>query len=86
MNKDLQVRTLLRKLNLILSDYTEYDDDRFAVIANAINTFHQLPAVKTYYEHREEIDEMVRNNVPLDEFLKGNYERKTFKEIRSNAK
>ncbi len=86
MNRELQAKVILRKLNLVLSDYTEYDDDRWAVIASAIDAFNSLPAIAAYFSHRAEIDEMVRSPKELDEFLKGNYERKkTYKEIRNNA-
>jgi len=85
MDRELQAKLLLKKLNLILSDYTEYEDDRYAVIASVINTFQSLPAIKSYYDHRAEIDEMVRSQPELNEFLKGNYlKKKTCKEIREN--
>ncbi len=87
MDSELQAKLLLKKLNLVLSDFTEYDDDRFAIIKSTLDMFFQLPAIKSYYDHRAAIDEMVRTQPELDELLKGNYSRKkTFKEIRTNAK
>ena len=89
MDKELQINSVLRQLNLILSNHTEWDDDRFALIANAIMTFNNLPAVQAYRSHRAEIEEMVRRQPKLDEFLKGNYsarkKTKTFKEIRNDT-
>ena len=83
MDKELQAKVMLRKLNMILSDYSEYEDDRFAVVANVLDMFFQLPAIKSYYDHRAGIEEMVRTQQPIEEFLKGNYSRKkTFKEVR----
>ena len=83
MEKELQAKVMLRKLNMILSDYSEYEDDRFAVIANVLDMFFQLPAIKSYYDHRADIDEMVQAQPAIEEFLKGNYSRKkTYKEVR----
>ena len=87
MDKELQAKVMLRKLNMILSDYSEYEDDRFAVIANVLDMFFKLPAIKSYYDHRADIEEMVRTQAPIGEFLKGNYsQKKTYKEIKANAK
>ena len=69
MNKPLQVEMSLRKLNLLLMDCTKYDDDRYALIADVIHTFNSLPAIEYYYQHRQEMNEMVSCQGPIEEIL-----------------
>ena len=54
-----------------------------SVIYRKFYIFFKLPAIQSYYDHRAGIEEMVRAQQPIEEFLKGNYSRKkTYKEVR----
>ena len=64
-----KMSAILRELNAALSDYTQYDDDRWGVISDSIRTFHSMPAVQSYRSHRAEVDEWVVDQPDFDEFL-----------------